>query len=143
MAREYRFLTTWCVEAPADAVFDALEDCAAWPQWWPGVRRAELLQEGDADGTGRLWHYVWRSRLPYDLAFDTRIVRVERPWLMEGRAEGELVGVGRWRLSEAPGDRGALRVAGADHAALDEPDRAGRPPRVRLEPRRGHAPGRR
>src|SRR4051812_7055000 len=108
MAREYRFLTTWCVQAPADAVFDALEDCAAWPQWWPGVRRAELLQEGDAHGTGRLWHYVWRSRLPYDLAFDTRIVRLERPWLMEGRAEGELVGVGRWRLFEAPGATAVL-----------------------------------
>lgn len=100
---DYRFLTTWCIDAPIDAVYAAIHDSASWPDWWPGVRRAELLEEGDAEGVGRLWRYVWRSRLPYDLAFDTRVVRADRPWLLEGHADGELIGVGRWRLFEGRG----------------------------------------
>ena len=99
----YRFVTVWCLDAPIERVFDAIDDAASWPEWWKGVRAAELLEEGDADGVGRLWRYVWRSRLPYDLAFESRVTRVERPHILEGSADGELVGVGRWRLFEGRG----------------------------------------
>ena len=98
----YRFLTTWLLDAPAEPVFDAIYDAASWPRWWRGVRRAELLEEGDADGVGRLWDFTWRSRLPYDLSFRLRVTAVERPWRMEGQAGGELVGTGRWRLYRGP-----------------------------------------
>lgn len=100
---QYEFVTTWCVDAPIDRVFSAIEDSARWPEWWHGVRSAELLEEGDEIGVGRLWRYVWRSRLPYNLEFDSRVTRLERPWLIEGRAEGELTGIGRWRLFEGVG----------------------------------------
>ena len=30
------------------------------------------------------------------------MTRIERPWLLEGHADGELTGVGRWRLFEGP-----------------------------------------
>jgi uncharacterized protein YndB with AHSA1/START domain len=100
---QYEFLTTWCLDAPIDRVFSAIEDSARWPEWWQGVRSAELLEEGDENGVGRLWRYVWRSRLPYNLEFDSRVTRLERPWLIEGRAEGELTGIGRWRLFEGRG----------------------------------------
>lgn len=43
---------------------------------------------------------MWRSRLPYDLCFEMRTTRVERPCLLEGEASGELAGTGRWRLFE-------------------------------------------
>jgi uncharacterized protein YndB with AHSA1/START domain len=98
----YRFLTTWQLDAPADAVYSVIDDSASWPEWWKGVRRAELLEEGDADGVGRLWRYEWRSRLPYSLGFDGRVTRAERPWLLEAQVIGELEGVGRWRLYESP-----------------------------------------
>jgi uncharacterized protein YndB with AHSA1/START domain len=97
---EYRFVTTWCLDAAIDQVFAAIDDSARWPQWWKGVRRAELLEEGDGDGIGRRWHYVWRSRLPYNLAFEARIARREPPWLLEAHVDGELAGLGRWRLFE-------------------------------------------
>jgi Polyketide cyclase / dehydrase and lipid transport len=98
--RNYRFLTTWCLEAPIDEVFAAIHETARWPQWWPAVRRAELVEDGDADGVGRLWRLTWRGALPYDLEFTSRVTRVERPWRLEGDAGGELVGTGRWRLYE-------------------------------------------
>ncbi len=100
---QYEFVTTWCLDAPIDRVFSAIEDSARWPEWWQGVRSAELLEDGDESGVGRLWRYVWRSRLPYNLAFNSRVTRLDRPWLIEGDAEGELTGVGRWRLFEGRG----------------------------------------
>jgi uncharacterized protein YndB with AHSA1/START domain len=100
---DYRFVTTWCLDAPIERVFDAIDDAARWPQWWKGVTRAELLEPGDEDGVGRLWGFTWRSRLPYDLSFRSRVTRREPPHLLEGDADGELIGVGRWRLYEGHG----------------------------------------
>jgi polyketide cyclase/dehydrase/lipid transport protein len=100
---EYRFLTTWCLDAPIDRVFEAIDDAARWPEWWKGVTRAELLEPGRDDKIGRLWLLTWRSRLPYDLTFESRVTRREPPYALEGTATGELIGTGRWRLFEGQG----------------------------------------
>jgi uncharacterized protein YndB with AHSA1/START domain len=103
MAREYRFLTTWLLEAERERVWDAIHDSEAWPSWWRGVERVVVVEPGDADGLGQLGRYTWRSKLPYELEFDMRTTRVERPRLLEGEASGELAGTGRWRLFEQDG----------------------------------------
>jgi uncharacterized protein YndB with AHSA1/START domain len=95
---EYRFLTTWLLEADREQVWDAIYDSERWPGWWKGVLEAEKLEEGDADGVGQYGRYVWKSKLPYRLEFFVRTAKVEKPYLLEGNAEGELAGVGRWRL---------------------------------------------
>jgi uncharacterized protein YndB with AHSA1/START domain len=100
---EYSFLTTWVLDAPIERVWDALYHSDRWPEWWRGVERVQLLEQGDADRVGELARYTWKSRLPYRLEFDMRTTRVERPFLCEGRAEGDLTGDGRWRLFEARG----------------------------------------
>jgi Polyketide cyclase / dehydrase and lipid transport len=99
----YRFVTTWCLDAPVDRVFAAIDDAAAWPQWWRGVERAEQLAPGGPDGVGRAWRLRWRGPLPYSLAFDSRVTRREPPHLLEGSADGELIGTGRWRLFAGQG----------------------------------------
>ena len=63
----------------------------------------EELDPGDADGRGGRHMIEWRSRLPYPLVFEFTTDVVERPYLMEGRARGELDGTGRWRLFEQDG----------------------------------------
>ena len=98
----YEFLTSWCVDAPIDRVFEVIDDSAAWPEWWEGVTAVEVLEPGGADGLGQLARYSWRSVLPYTLRFDSRVTRVEPPHLIEGLATGELEGVGVWRLFSAP-----------------------------------------
>jgi uncharacterized protein YndB with AHSA1/START domain len=100
---EYRFLTTWLLEAERERVWDAIYDSERWPEWWKGVLEAEKLEEGDASGVGQYGRYVWRSRLPYRVQFFILTTRVERPHLLEGEASGELEGVGRWRLFEQDG----------------------------------------
>jgi len=107
MAR-YEFLTTWCVDAPIERVFAVLNDSAAFPEWWTGVTAVQVLQEGDDRGVDELARYSWRSTLPYTLTFDTRVTRVEPPHLIEGRATGELEGVGIWRLFAGPGGTAAI-----------------------------------
>jgi uncharacterized protein YndB with AHSA1/START domain len=105
---EYRFLTTWLLEAPHERVWDAIYDSERWPEWWHGVLEADKLEEGDEDGVGQYGRYVWKSKLPYKLEFFVRTTKVEKPHLLEGNAEGELAGIGRWRLFEQGGVTAAL-----------------------------------
>jgi uncharacterized protein YndB with AHSA1/START domain len=100
---EYSFLTTWLLEAPRDAVWAAIHDEERWPEWWRGVEVAEELRPGDAEGVGSISRMVWKSWLPYRVEFEVLTTRVDYPDLMEGRASGELEGVGRWRLYEQGG----------------------------------------
>ena len=99
----YRFLTTWCLDAPIERVWEAVSDSAAWPRWWKGVLSAVKLRDGDEGDVGAVWRYTWRSRLPYELEFEMETTRVERPHLLAGRVRGELVGTGTWRFFEGRG----------------------------------------
>ena len=100
---EYRFLTTWLLEAPRERAWEVIEDTLSWPEWWRGVVRVEQLDPGGENQVGSRYLIEWRSRLPYPIAFEFTVDRVERPALMEGRAMGELAGTGRWRLWEQDG----------------------------------------
>ena len=99
----YEFLTTWVLDAPRERVWDAIWESERWPEWWKGVERVVELEPGAADGVGKLSRYTWRSKLPYELDFEMRTTRAERPHLLEGQASGELAGLGRWRLFEGGG----------------------------------------
>jgi uncharacterized protein YndB with AHSA1/START domain len=105
---EYRFLTTWLLEAERERVWEAIFDQRSWPSWWRGVENVVELDPGDADGVGSHSRLTWRSKLPYDLVFEARTRTVVRPHLIEADASGELEGVGRWRLFEQDGVTAAL-----------------------------------
>ena len=101
---EYAFLTTWLLESPRQPVWEAIHDQARWPEWWRGVEVAEeLSRPADGGDVGTVAAMVWRSLLPYRVRFEVTTTRVEHPHLLEGRAVGELEGVGRWRLYEQDG----------------------------------------
>ena len=99
----YRFLTAWLLDAPREAVWEAIYAQERWPEWWRGVDTAEELRSGDGDRIGAVSRMVWRSLLPYRVEFEVTTTRVERPHLIEGEAVGGLQGVGRWRLFERDG----------------------------------------
>ena len=104
----YRFLTTWCLEAALEPVWETIHDFERWPEWWRGVESVEVVDRGGDDGVGNVSLHTWRSRLPYPVRFEIRTTRVERPHLIEGAATGELAGEGRWRLFEGPGATAVL-----------------------------------
>lgn len=103
MSAQYDFVTTWCVDAPIESVWDVIHDAKAYPQWWKGVQSVVELEPGEESGLGQMDRFSWRSLLPYTLSFDMRTTRVERPHLLEGQANGELAGTGTWMLSEGRG----------------------------------------
>jgi hypothetical protein len=70
-----------------------------WPSWWRAVARVEHISNGDANGIGAMRRMTWRTALPYTLTFAMRTTRIEPMSLIEGRAEGELAGLGRWTLT--------------------------------------------
>jgi uncharacterized protein YndB with AHSA1/START domain len=99
----YSFRTRWRLEAPIDRVFGAIRDSLAWPSWWDAVIDVREIEPGEPNGTGNLRRYVMRGRLPYALAFDTRVTRLEAPTTLAGTATGELEGIGVWTLREVDG----------------------------------------
>jgi uncharacterized protein YndB with AHSA1/START domain len=94
----YSFLTTWCVDAPIEPVWELISSSERYPEWWKGVRSVTELESGGVNGVGTLSRFEWRSKLPYSLQFDMRVTRSQPPYLLEAQASGELDGVGVWRL---------------------------------------------
>lgn len=102
-ARDFHLITEWTLDAPIDAVWEVLTTPEDWPGWWKAVKRVELLEPGNPDGTNSLRRMTWATALPYALSFDMRTTRIEPKTLIEGQASGELDGVGRWTLRTAGG----------------------------------------
>ena len=96
---EYRLLTIWRVEAPLEKVYAAIENSLHWPHWWPGAEKVEELAAGDADGIDSIRRYSWQGQLPYRVVFDVCTTRIENQVVIEGKARGDLDGVGRWHFT--------------------------------------------
>ncbi|MGH9166653.1 MAG: SRPBCC family protein [Acidimicrobiia bacterium] len=99
----YRFLTEWEIEAPIERVWEALTNIPSWPRWWTYVAEVEELRPGDRLGVGSVQRFHFNTSLPYHLRFSARITRVEPPTCLEGRATGELEGLGRCELETRDG----------------------------------------
>lgn len=100
---KYSFATIWKMDAPINDIWNVIYDVEKWPSWWKSVKKATILKEGDANGLGAILHYEWLGAIPYKLAFDSHITRVEKPHLWEAVTEGNLEGKGIWQLSEQDG----------------------------------------
>ena len=100
---EYAFLTTWCVDSPLEPVWDLIYDAERWPEWWPGVEAVTQLDGGGELKVGSVAQHVWKSGFPIGCASGQSPTRVETHRLIEGSADGELRGEGRWRFFESGG----------------------------------------
>ena len=100
MMNSYQLVSHWYFAAPIDCIWDGIYEVANWPKWWKYVLAVEELERGDAAGVGAVRRYTWGSRLPYRLTFSMCTTRVDAPQVLEGLAQGELNGSGRWSLSQ-------------------------------------------
>ena len=101
MASEYVFIDEWDVDAPQEAVYDALADARTYPEWWKPVYIAV-----DADGppeVGTVSRQEFKGQLPYHLKMESTIVAAERPNRFEIEADGDLRGKGVWTLTPRDG----------------------------------------
>ena len=120
---EYRFLTSWLLQAERERVWNAIYDSEAWPGWWRGVQRVNVIVGGEDSGVGQVGRYTWRSKLPYDLSFEMRTTRVENA---RDQALDEPVGPDRApdlrpepRLGDGQRRRGDSRLLGCRLLASD------------------------
>ena len=97
---DYHYVSTWQLQAPIEQVWTAITDLEHLPAWYTGVREAQELAPGDAQGVGRRVRYVIKGRLPLRLAFEATTTRSVPPRDQELRAQGELAGTGRWSLDQ-------------------------------------------
>jgi hypothetical protein len=105
---DYAFLTTWLLDSPREPVWEAIYDQERWPEWWRGVEEVEELNGGDGGRIGAVSRMVWKSLLPYRVEFEVTTTHIERPYLLQADAVGELAGIGRWRLYEHDGATAVL-----------------------------------
>lgn len=96
---EYHLLTIWRIKAPLTQVYDAIHDSLRWPDWWPGAEKVETIADGDSDGIGSIRRYAWRGKLPYPVVFNVRATFIRKQEAIEGMADGDLQGTGRWRFA--------------------------------------------
>lgn len=96
---QFELVSHWRIAAPLDRVWPEIADVDAWPSWWRAVRKVERLRDGDASGVGALRRLTWATALPYTITFNVESTRIEPMHQIEGRAGGELNGVGLWTLT--------------------------------------------
>src|SRR5688572_17352745 len=83
---DFFLITHWWMPAPIDTVWDALHNVHRWPRWWKYVKAVTDIAPDDANGVGARRHFVWSTRLPYEISFDMSTTHMQRPFLIEGRA---------------------------------------------------------
>jgi len=96
---EYHLLTIWRIEAPLEEVYATIINSLNWPDWWTAVEKVQQLASGDADGINSVRRYTWRGELPYSLVLEVSATRIQQLLAIEGKARGDLEGIGRWRFS--------------------------------------------
>jgi uncharacterized protein YndB with AHSA1/START domain len=102
LSRPYVFVDEWDVAAPPEAVFEAIADARAYPQWWRPV-----YLEVDADGPPRIGsesRQHFKGRFPYHLHTRSVISDLDPPKMVAADVDGDLRGRGVWTLT--PTDRG-------------------------------------
>ncbi len=107
-AAEYTFVTRWEIAAPLSEVWRIIYDAECWPEWWKGVE-VRKVQEGDHTGAGAVLAFAWKAALPYKLHFHMTTDRIVVHDRIEGHADGDLEGTGRWSF-QAVNDTVAIVV---------------------------------
>jgi hypothetical protein len=97
VSNEYHFVSRWRLRATVQEVADVLRDAEDLPRWWPSVYlEVRVIDEGEANGVGRvvdLWTKGW---LPYTLRWRFTTLRNDGPGGLTLRADGDFVGGGTW-----------------------------------------------
>lgn len=99
MTTAYSFVTKWKIEAPLEAVWNAVYHSLDWPNWWKGVLEVKEIEHGDENGINGVRAYTWKSALPYRLTFNMRLTEIEKYKKLSGIAFGELEGKGTWHFT--------------------------------------------
>ena len=97
---EYNFTTHWHFDHSLPEVWDTIRSMDHWPEWWKYVKRVEKIRDGGVDEIGSVRRIQWSTALPYTLTFDSELTSLNHHKRMEGRAFGDLTGLGVWTFEQ-------------------------------------------
>ncbi len=97
---QYTFVTIWKIQAPLQAVWDAISSSHELPSWWKAVLNVKTIAPGNDLGIGRLEQQTWRGVLPYQLTFVIKTTNVDYLKSIEFTASGDLEGIGKWSFMD-------------------------------------------
>jgi uncharacterized protein YndB with AHSA1/START domain len=96
----FRYDRTFDFDVERDVLWDALNDTAHYPTWWPWLRKFDA----PALTAGTVAHCAVRGPLPYTLEFSVHVVAVEPGREVETEVRGDLSGPARLTVDgDGPG----------------------------------------
>ncbi|HYP01474.1 MAG TPA: hypothetical protein VER76_14890, partial [Pyrinomonadaceae bacterium] len=98
---DYHFISRWRVEGTCEEVSNVFKDVADLRRWWPATYLdVQVLEEGDAEGVGKLVSLQTRGYLPYSLRWQFRVTESRHPYGSTLEAVGDLQGRGIWTFKQ-------------------------------------------
>ncbi|MEA5457141.1 SRPBCC family protein [Sinomonas sp. JGH33] len=111
MTARYHFISTFRFDGALDPVWTELMEVEQWPQWWPWLKRVEVLRASVGDGVGAVYRNTVRAPAGYGFVYETETTAVEPRRLIDARSSGDLVGRGRLAVESSSGSEFTLRFA--------------------------------
>lgn len=108
-AARYHFVSEYTFQGDQHEIWRVLMDFEHAPHWWKGVKRVEILRPStNSDGIGLTYHCYVRAPSGYTFDYSSEIADVDPLRRIDLLSSGELVGHGRFLLTESP--TGTLRL---------------------------------
>ncbi|MDX1807463.1 MAG: hypothetical protein R3267_10605 [Paenisporosarcina sp.] len=96
---QYHFETHWEFESDIEQIWELING-SDHGDWWHGLD-AKRIKKGDRmNGVGDRFITTFHTKLPYQLSFESEVIKKERPLYIEIKASGELEGIGVWTLAQ-------------------------------------------
>ncbi|AQW62894.1 MULTISPECIES: SRPBCC family protein [Dehalococcoides] len=95
---KYFFKTVWHFDAPPEKVWELIKDARSMPEWWPGVKRFEILsKERELQPSCLIQASV--KGLTGDLNFELEVSKAVPCHEIVMLSRGDLMGQGVWTLT--------------------------------------------
>lgn len=99
LIKQYHFETNWKFEADIEQIWGLINEFN-YGDWWKGLDSKRIEERSSKIGVGDRFKLFFHTKLPYQLSFESEVVKVKSPTYLEIKASDELEGSGVWKLSQ-------------------------------------------
>lgn len=94
---QYNFKTNWKFESDIEQIWGLINQFN-YGEWWKGLESKRIKKGSGKIGVGDRFLLRFKTKLPYQLSFESEVVQIESPSYLELKVFGELEGRGFWKL---------------------------------------------
>ena len=96
---QYNFETNWKFEADIEQIWGLINKFN-YGEWWKGLDSTRLKKDTGKISVGDRFFSIFKTKLPYELSFESEVIHIKSPIYLEIKTFGELEGRGIWHLSQ-------------------------------------------